>query len=130
MEMLTDEDFRNLLEALSFEARYEPDSKRLAVSVTLVPEIVQPGESGHSQYLHVPPVGTEQNPRTRSQVLLVPPALHNPNFFYGPAYLLRGSKVVLTERHAKVRREGYLGDHPPVSLRVCTITRPQDLRRH
>jgi len=38
---------------------------------------------------------------------LVLPALHNPNLLYGPAYLLKGSKVVLTERHAKVRREGY-----------------------
>jgi hypothetical protein len=62
LDMLMEEDFRMLLEALRFEARFEPDPKRLGISVILSATIVLPGEDGVSQSLYVPPVGTERNP--------------------------------------------------------------------
>lgn len=61
-DMFTEEDFRWILEALRFEARFEPDPKRLGISVTLSATIVLPGEGGVSQSLYVPHVGTERDP--------------------------------------------------------------------
>lgn len=43
--MLEKESFRQLLEALSFEARFDPGRKELAVRVVLHPELVVPGEA-------------------------------------------------------------------------------------
>jgi hypothetical protein len=81
LDMLTEEDFRMLLEALRFEARFEPDSKRLGISVTLSATIVRPGEDGVSQSLYVPPVETERNPRRMPGLLFVPPVGFEPTLW-------------------------------------------------
>jgi site-specific DNA recombinase len=58
-ELLSDEDFRDLLKTLNFEARYDPRSKNLNVQVTLIPELLLPNESGRSPLSFVPPAGFE-----------------------------------------------------------------------
>ena len=59
-ELLSDEDFRQLLQILNFEARYNSDTKELHVSVTLIPELLFPDDpANRSSLLFVPPVGIE-----------------------------------------------------------------------
>jgi hypothetical protein len=77
-DMLTDEDFRMILEAFRFEARFEPDPRRLGISVTLASTLVLPGEDGLLQNLSVPHVGAGRNTRQMSGVLFVPPAGFEP----------------------------------------------------
>ncbi len=38
-ELVCDEEFRGLLAALNFEARYDPTKRELTIRVTLVPEL-------------------------------------------------------------------------------------------
>lgn len=55
-ELLSDEDFRQLLQILNFEARYNADTKELHVSVTLIPELLFPDDPANgSSLLFVPP---------------------------------------------------------------------------
>ncbi len=63
-ERLEDAEFRALLDALNFEARYDPRSQELAVRVVLAPELVGPNDrQARSPLLLVPPAGIE--PATR-----------------------------------------------------------------
>lgn len=45
-DTLGQEDFRQLLDALKFEARYDPGSKQLTIRILLVPELLLPPEGG------------------------------------------------------------------------------------
>ena len=59
-ELLGDAEFRALLEALNFEARYDPRTKQLAVKVWLAPDLIGPNDGGSSSSLSlVPPAGLE-----------------------------------------------------------------------
>ena len=42
-ELVSDQDFRDLLAVLNFEASYEPNKRELTIRVTLVPELTSPG---------------------------------------------------------------------------------------
>ena len=53
-ELVSDQDFRDLLAALSFEARYDPMKRELTIRVTLVPELTSP-DGGRAPLLFVPP---------------------------------------------------------------------------
>lgn len=44
-ELVSDQDFRDLLAALNFEASYEPTKRELTIRVTLVPELTDPDGS-------------------------------------------------------------------------------------
>jgi hypothetical protein len=55
-ELLEEAEFRALLEALNFEAPYDPQKKELAVKVVLAPELTGPNDG-----------------RSRSSLSLVPP---------------------------------------------------------
>jgi hypothetical protein len=57
-ELVSDQDFRDLLVALNFEARYEPTKRELTIRVTLVPELTHP-DGGRAPLLFVPPAGFE-----------------------------------------------------------------------
>ena len=59
-ERLEEAEFRAILEALNFEARYDPRRKELAVRVVLAPELLGPND-GHprSPLSLVPPAGIE-----------------------------------------------------------------------
>lgn len=50
-ELLEEDDFRDLLEALNFEARYDPRTKELTVQVVLIPELLFPDEPANSSLL-------------------------------------------------------------------------------
>jgi hypothetical protein len=41
-ELVSDQDFRDLLAALNFEATYDPTKRELTIRVTLVPELTSP----------------------------------------------------------------------------------------
>jgi hypothetical protein len=41
-ELVSDQDFRDLLAALDFEATYEPTKRELTIRVKLVPELTSP----------------------------------------------------------------------------------------
>ena len=57
-ELVSDQDFRDLLAALNFEASYEPTNRELTIRVTLVPELTHP-DGGRAPLLFVPPAGFE-----------------------------------------------------------------------
>lgn len=61
VDTLAEEDFRQLLDALKFEARYDPGSKQLTIRILLVPELLLPPEGGPdcSRVKFVPPTGFE-----------------------------------------------------------------------
>jgi hypothetical protein len=42
-ELVSDNEFRDLLAALNFEASYDPTKRELTIRVTLVPELTDPG---------------------------------------------------------------------------------------
>ena len=46
-ELVSDQDFRDLLAALNFEASYEPTKRELTIRVTLIPELTSP-DGGHA----------------------------------------------------------------------------------
>lgn len=55
-KLLSDEDFRDLLEILSFEAHYDPESKSLTIKVVLIPELLFADDPPlASSLLFVPP---------------------------------------------------------------------------
>jgi site-specific DNA recombinase len=56
--LVSDRDFRDLLAALNFEARYDPRKHELIVSVSLVQELVHP-DGSRAPLLFVPPAGFE-----------------------------------------------------------------------
>jgi site-specific DNA recombinase len=72
IEALEDEDFRLLLDALAFEARYQPEEKRLGVWVTLTPEILRP-EEGQADLLKGSEEALSAVERESSDLLYVPP---------------------------------------------------------
>jgi site-specific DNA recombinase len=57
-ELVSDQDFRDLLAALNFEGRYDPTKRELTIRVTLVPELTHP-DGGRAPLLSVPPAGFE-----------------------------------------------------------------------
>ncbi|MEA2509904.1 MAG: hypothetical protein QOG21_1986 [Actinomycetota bacterium] len=44
-ELVADQEFRNLLAALNFEATYDPREHELTIGVTLIPELTDPDGS-------------------------------------------------------------------------------------
>jgi hypothetical protein len=58
-ELVSDQDFRNLLAALNFEARYDPTKRELTIRVTLVPELTHPDGPRAPLLSFVPPAGFE-----------------------------------------------------------------------
>src|SRR6266542_6182545 len=57
-ELLREESFRELLEALHFDARFDPQRKALGIRVVLHPDLLTPPERPQtSPLLSVPPVG-------------------------------------------------------------------------
>lgn len=79
-ELVSDQDFRNLLAALNFEASYEPRKRELTIRVTLVPELTFP-DGGRAPLLSVPPEGSSAfacaQRAARLAALAVPPARHS-----------------------------------------------------
>ena len=59
-ELVSDEEFRDLLAALNFEANYDPTKRELTIRVTLVPELTSP-DGGRAPLLFVPPAGNAQH---------------------------------------------------------------------
>ena len=57
-ELVSDQDFRDLLAALNFEARYDPTKRELTISVMLVLELTSPS-GGRAPLLSVPSAGFE-----------------------------------------------------------------------
>ena len=57
-ELVSDQDFRDLLAVLNFEASYEPNKRELTIRVTLVPELRHP-DGPRAPLLFVPPAGFE-----------------------------------------------------------------------
>jgi hypothetical protein len=57
-ELVSDQDFRDLLAALNFEETYEPTRRELTIRVTLVPELTSP-DGTRAPLLSVPPAGFE-----------------------------------------------------------------------
>ena len=57
-ELVSDQDFRDLLAALNFEASYDPTKRELTIRVTLVPELTHP-DGPRAPLLFVPPAGFE-----------------------------------------------------------------------
>ena len=57
-ELVSDEDFRDLLAVLNFEASYDPKKRELTIRVTLVPELTSP-DGDRAPLLSVPPAGFE-----------------------------------------------------------------------
>ncbi len=57
-ELLSDQEFRDLLTALSFVASYNPTKRELTIRVTLVPELSDP-DGPRAPLLFVPPAGFE-----------------------------------------------------------------------
>ncbi len=57
-ELVSDQEFRDLLAALNFEATYDPTKRELTIRVTLVPELTSP-DGGRAPLLSVPPAGFE-----------------------------------------------------------------------
>src|SRR5918994_5760215 len=53
-ELVSDQDFRDLLAALNFEASYDASKRELTIRVTLVPELTHP-DGGRAPLLSVPP---------------------------------------------------------------------------
>ena len=60
-QLLQDNQFRDLLASLGFEARFNPKGKLLKLSVVLTPDLVFPGEKAKETVgvSSVPPVGFE-----------------------------------------------------------------------
>ena len=59
-ELLREESFRELLEALHFDARFDPQRKALGIRVVLHPDLLTPPERPQtSPLLSVPPAGIE-----------------------------------------------------------------------
>jgi site-specific DNA recombinase len=58
-DLLSEEDFRDLLKVLNFEARYHPANKVLTVRVALIPELLFPEDPAVPSLLFVPPAGFE-----------------------------------------------------------------------
>jgi hypothetical protein len=58
-ELVSDQDFRDLLAALNFEPSYDPMKRELTIRVTLVPELTHP-DGPRAPLLLVPPAGTNQ----------------------------------------------------------------------
>jgi hypothetical protein len=53
-ELVSDNEFRDLLAALNFEASYEPTKRELTIRVTLVPELTDPdGGRAHLSSAHL-----------------------------------------------------------------------------
>jgi hypothetical protein len=61
-----------LLEAIRFEARYDPNSKRLGISVNLTGTLVLPGEDGVSQDLFVPRGNRSEPPKNFAGFVCAP----------------------------------------------------------
>ncbi|MEA2507891.1 MAG: site-specific recombinase [Actinomycetota bacterium] len=57
-ELVGDQEFRNLLAALNFEATYDPREHKLTIRVTLIPELTDP-DGSRAPLLYVPPAGFE-----------------------------------------------------------------------
>ena len=57
-ELVRNQEFRELLAALNFEASYDPTKRELTIRVTLVPELTDP-DGGRAPLLSVPPAGFE-----------------------------------------------------------------------
>ena len=68
-ERLSSEDFRDLLETINFEARYEPRTKILTVQVTLIPELLPPDEPVNSSLSFVLLTGHNSNSWLAESVL-------------------------------------------------------------
>jgi hypothetical protein len=81
-ELVSDQDFRDLLTALNFEASYDPTRRELTIRVTLVPELTHPG-GVRAPLLSVPPAGFEPAHRAPEARALSPelrglPSRHPP----------------------------------------------------
>ncbi len=84
-ELLREESFRELLEALHFDARFDPQRKALGIRVVLHPDLLTPPERPQtSPLLSVHPTG--QKSKKCPQV--------------------EGHVFALSSRHAKLRRAG------------------------
>jgi hypothetical protein len=59
-KLVSDQDFRALLAALSFEASYDPTKRELTIRVTLVPELTH-SDGPRAPLLFVPPAGYAQH---------------------------------------------------------------------
>ncbi len=57
-ELVSDQEFRDLLAPLNFEAKYDSTKRELTIRVTLVPELTHP-DGGRAPLLFVPPAGFE-----------------------------------------------------------------------
>ena len=55
-ELVSDQEFRDLLAALNFEASYDSTKRELTIRVTLVPELTSP-DGDRAPLLSVPPAG-------------------------------------------------------------------------
>lgn len=58
-ELVSDQEFRDLLAALNFEATYDPTKRELTIRVTLVPELTDP-DGPLAPLLFVPPAHSKQ----------------------------------------------------------------------
>jgi hypothetical protein len=69
-EFVSDDDFRDLLAALKFEASYEPRKRELTIRVTLVPELTSP-DGDRAPLLSVPQGGNAYEGRSNHTVVSV-----------------------------------------------------------
>ncbi len=53
-ELVSDNEFRDLLAALNFEASYDPTKRELTIRVTLVPELTHPDGPARSPFVRAP----------------------------------------------------------------------------
>ena len=63
-DLVSDQESRDLLAALNFEATYDPTKRELTIRVTLVPELTHP-DGNRAPLLSVPPAGTNQKGTAR-----------------------------------------------------------------
>jgi hypothetical protein len=63
-ELVSDQEFRDLLAALNFEASYDPTKRELTIRVSLVPELTSP-DGDRAPLLSVPPAGYAQHGHRR-----------------------------------------------------------------
>ena len=64
-ELVSDQEFRDLLAALNFEASYDSTKRELTIRVKLVPELTSP-DGGRAPLLSVPPAGFMRDARARA----------------------------------------------------------------
>ena len=85
-ELVSDQDFRDLLAALNFEASYDPTKRELTIRVTLVPELTSPDGDRAPLLLSVPPAGSV------THLCWVHPAVSRPELVIEGGFAVRKSR--------------------------------------